>query len=382
MVSICIPFRLVVYMRHLFVFSVGCILLPACVALPDFYHSTDQIHKELQDLTYNCPGAQLRFHDATGPDAPLDILEVRSKLAPPFESRAPFTPHFGKKADPGQSKYMEDIQRIQDDAANVERPSVMMVFGEHPRELIASESGLRFVQELCSGSNEAASEALKRSDLRLIVNANPTGRKVVEGGDTCWRGNANGVDINRNFDGGWIHGAIGDPHAFGGDTPFSEPETRQLRASIQENKPRAYVSIHSGGYDLLYPYGYDRPQNSSAPEPDADAMSSLLQPISNAHCDGCPAGPLQQVLGYTAPGNDMDYAFAQGVPYAFTFEIFAGQKAHSYEPRPSFLGLQQPLQQSEDGCFKDLNPTDKEEYEDVLSRWTPAYVDLLAKLPH
>ena len=36
---------------------------------------------------------------------------------------------------------------------------------------------------------------------RMIPNANPNGRQLVEEGHYCWRGNAQGVDLNRN----WAH---------------------------------------------------------------------------------------------------------------------------------------------------------------------------------
>merc|ERR1719235_2848367 len=107
-------------------------------------------------------------------------------------------------------------------------------------------------------------------------------------------------------------------------------------------------------------------------------MSKLLEPLSSSFCNGCPYGPLKEVLGYDAPGSDMDYAFTHGVPYAFTFEIYAGQKkAHS----AAFLSFKQPLQQSSDDCFADLNPTGKEEFDDVLQRWTHAYLDFMRRLP-
>ncbi len=52
-----------------------------------------------------------------------------------------------------------------------------ILFGEHPRELISPETGLNFIQELCSRRNEPKNKRiLDNYSLRVIVNANPTAR--------------------------------------------------------------------------------------------------------------------------------------------------------------------------------------------------------------
>lgn len=52
-----------------------------------------------------------------------------------------------------------------------------LLFGEHPRELISPETGLKFVQDLCKRRTENKSKRiLDNYSLRVIVNANPSSR--------------------------------------------------------------------------------------------------------------------------------------------------------------------------------------------------------------
>ena len=71
------------------------------------------------------------------------------------------------------------------------------------------------------------------------------------------RMNANGVDLNRNFDNGvnetasldyWEKRTYEDPRRYPGETPMSEPETRWIKQLIDEFKPDAIVAVHA-------PYG-------------------------------------------------------------------------------------------------------------------------------
>lgn len=98
------------------------------------------------------------------------------------------------------------------------------------------------------------SEALRclpRGELRaaVILSGNPDG--ILRG----TRGNARGVDLNRNFPTtNWSPNAVHyksrandarDIALSPGNAPASEPETRALLALIEQLKPRAVVSLHS-----------------------------------------------------------------------------------------------------------------------------------------
>ena len=70
------------------------------------------------------------------------------------------------------------------------------------------------------------------TQLLLVRNANPDGFAHRT------RGNARGVDLNRNAAQGWRSGGV---H---GARPFSEPETRALRALVLRERPALTVWYH------------------------------------------------------------------------------------------------------------------------------------------
>jgi murein peptide amidase A len=81
------------------------------------------------------------------------------------------------------------------------------------------------------------SRRLRRSDLWTIETVNPDG--VAAG----TRGNARGVDLNRNFATGWkpIPSSSG---YYSGPKPFSEPETRGVRRFLRRLRPDVTIWYH------------------------------------------------------------------------------------------------------------------------------------------
>jgi len=82
---------------------------------------------------------------------------------------------------------------------------------------------------------------IKGVDLWVVPTINPDG--VARG----TRGNAHGVDLNRNW--GW-HWARLTGHYYSGPAPFSEPETRAFRDFLRWVKPRFVVSFHQPLYGV------------------------------------------------------------------------------------------------------------------------------------
>jgi murein DD-endopeptidase MepM/ murein hydrolase activator NlpD len=80
--------------------------------------------------------------------------------------------------------------------------------------------------------------------LYLVPALNPDG--AAAGHDIEARFNANGVDLNRNWDANWEADAVhGKTPVNPGSQPFSEPETRALRDWLIEHHVQALVSYHS-----------------------------------------------------------------------------------------------------------------------------------------
>ncbi|BDH60476.1 hypothetical protein MTP04_06060 [Lysinibacillus sp. PLM2] len=70
-----------------------------------------------------------------------------------------------------------------------------------------------------------------------------------------WKANIRGVDLNRNFDGGWITKAstkYASYKNYKGTKAFSEPESRALRDFVAKHKFKSYISYHSSGSVLYY----------------------------------------------------------------------------------------------------------------------------------
>jgi murein peptide amidase A len=75
-------------------------------------------------------------------------------------------------------------------------------------------------------------------DLWLVTSMNPDGQAVPQ------RGNARGVDLNRNFPDGW--GPIGGPGdgQYAGTGPASEPETQAIVGLVDRIRPKLTVFYH------------------------------------------------------------------------------------------------------------------------------------------
>jgi murein peptide amidase A len=74
--------------------------------------------------------------------------------------------------------------------------------------------------------------------IAIIVNSNP------DASIARTRGNANGVDVNRNFPAkNWK--AVKNRTTFNGTAPSTEPESRAIQQAIQSLNPEWIISIHS-----------------------------------------------------------------------------------------------------------------------------------------
>jgi len=61
------------------------------------------------------------------------------------------------------------------------KKKALLIFGEHPRELITAEVGLHLLKDLCKNP--------PNMNVMLILNMNPKSRSYVEKGHYCLREN-------------------------------------------------------------------------------------------------------------------------------------------------------------------------------------------------
>jgi len=339
-----------------------------------FYHSTDEIAEQARGLVENCASpATLSTVNESG--VSLDIVKVSS-------------------------------------ASSTPRNKVFAIFGEHSRELIGPETGLQLLEELCrADKSEQAKAALKDSEFALLLNGNPRSRRKVEGGDYCVRTNPDGVDLNRNWDEAWqkessVHGQDSNP----GPKPFSEPETRLIRAAVSEYDPTTFLTVHSGTLGLYMPWAYDM---SHLADRNQQQMMSVLKSLDEKHCK-CPFGAAGKEVGYSCPGTSLDWVYDKlKTPYSFAFEIFVASDRmeslrerwhrhsdhavallqaghhlasphtkHIFEAHPSdFVQLSANLtDRSDRDCFGMYNPSNEELYRSTVTNWVTAYMEMAAQV--
>jgi protein MpaA len=99
----------------------------------------------------------------------------------------------------------------------------------------------------CIHGNETAGLAITR---RLISAGAPAGTEIVvvnslnpDGCARGARGNAHGVDLNRNFPSNWARIGEGDLQ-YSGPRPLSEPESRYAVALISRLRPEITIWFH------------------------------------------------------------------------------------------------------------------------------------------
>jgi len=272
----------------------------AISSIPSFYHSSEAILEELNNLSTNCPGATLILTTTTKETStiPLTIATFTSKQTPDK------TPH----------------------------NRAMIIFGEHARELISPETALRMAQDLC-GMNEKTKElalkVLESTSIAMVPIANPLGRKAVEDDweNMCQRVNENGVDLNRNWDAHWEAPLDKSDYNYDADTnsgpkPFSEPETQALKKILDDTQPTIFITVHSGTLGMYTPYAYSRDLPTNDPS-DLGRMKNILDALDPEYCK-CPSGAAGLDVGYLCPGTCLDYAYEHHASVSFAFEIYAG----------------------------------------------------------
>ncbi|MFT5587779.1 MAG: murein tripeptide amidase MpaA, partial [Cognaticolwellia sp.] len=122
-------------------------------------------------------------------------------------------------------------------------PSWRITGAHHGDEAISSELAMEVAQALLDNTGAWAG-LIESLHITLIPVVNPDG--LAQGS----RYNANGVDLNRNYDFEWGDGT------FRGPAPFSEPETRSVRTLSLYRSHHAGLSLHAGAFNLGWPWNY------------------------------------------------------------------------------------------------------------------------------
>ena len=164
--------------------------------------------------------------------------------------------------------------------SEVKKPALLFMGGIHAREDFSVMFCMKSLDHLLyayydDGSWEGydVRALLNNVDVHFVPILNPDGLNIahngiatsnnyellkdiknVAGDDRWWKSNANGVDLNRNFDdGNWKLRTIKNPASEGyrGPSPNSEPETQAIQNYCIKNLFTMAVSLHCSG-EVLY----------------------------------------------------------------------------------------------------------------------------------
>ncbi|XP_043264933.1 carboxypeptidase B-like [Colletes gigas] len=212
---------------------------------------------------------------------------------------------------------------------NQNAPAVWIDGGIHAREWISPAAVTYIIDYLVENSENL------ETDFYILPVANPDGYEYTFVRDRLWRKNrkraigssCTGVDLNRNF--GYRWGGMGtskDPcrEIYAGSGPFSEPETNAIKNFFEASAAnfKAYLSFHSYGQFILYPWGYDKrvPPDYADLEKVGRQMSSEMRKAGGAN-SGYTVGNSATTL-YAASGGSDDWAKAiLKMKYSFTVEL-------------------------------------------------------------
>ena len=119
--------------------------------------------------------------------------------------------------------------------------------------------------------------------------------------------NANGVDLNRNWDCGWSRDAEwAGEYVSGGDHPFSEPETQALRDFFLDTKPQGVIFWEAKSTNGLASPG----QCGDSTEVSAQLAKTY------GYAAGYGVKDFESVANYRVQGDGTDWLDSQGIPAA------------------------------------------------------------------
>ncbi|EDV97053.1 zinc carboxypeptidase [Drosophila grimshawi] len=173
-----------------------------------------------------------------------------------------------------QAAKQSELQKL----SGVKGPSVLMgeknrnvIFieaGTHAREWITVSTSLNCIYQLTERYTRNI-EMLRNLRFIIVPLVNPDGYEYSRTKNRNWRKNRRpnkaskivGTDCNRNYDIFWECGPTRtNRNTYKGERPFSEPETRAMRTILDSLAPNLlfFLSLHSYGQSIMYPWGYSR----------------------------------------------------------------------------------------------------------------------------
>jgi len=290
------------------------------------------IEKAGFDVTAHFPASDIRAFDFPGDDSVYhNYAEMNAELDALVEKY----PNLAHKFTIGKSLQGRDIVGIRigahatDGLSQSSLPGIVIMGGHHAREHLSMEMPLLLAKHLLENRDGTVLRLLDTRDIFLIPQVNPDGAEfdISTGSYQMWRKNRStnngnscaGVDLNRNYGFKWGQGgSSSNPcnETYMGPVPFSEPETRAVKAFVEGHPNlKVLLTLHTYSELILYPWGvsYDGIENV------ADKATFQKMAQSMAVWNGYT--PEQSSELYITSGDTCDWAYGTLGMFAFTFEL-------------------------------------------------------------
>ncbi len=133
-----------------------------------------------------------------------------------------------------------------------------------------------------------------------------------------------GVDLNRNYGFLWedlsVQSGSSSPASdvYRGPSPFSEPETRAIKAFVEKHAFRTAISFHSGTSVIIYPWSHSK-------DPTADDLT--FRNLANRLSRITGFGHMQSSEMYSMSGDWKDWMYGTFGTIAFTIELYGNENA-------------------------------------------------------
>lgn len=212
-----------------------------------------------------------------------------------------------------------------------DEPDILYVAEHHSREVITTEIAMGWIWYLLVNYDKDfyVKSLVDSREIWVIPALNPDGYVRVGNGAFEVRKNAHEVDLNRNYGYMWGFDNVGssdnpNDETYRGFLPFSEPETKAMKAFVESHSFVTSISWHSGMEAILYPWVYTKKDT-----PDNDlyrAMSLYMSAVS-----GYPYGNSNNEAVYVANGELDDWLYGIHNVLGFTVEVYGGMSNNMWQ---------------------------------------------------
>ena len=219
-------------------------------------------------------------------------------------------------------------------AAHGSGAPVWRLLGGHHGDELASVEVTMAIASAVVQEGLLPDDWLENNSLWVVPVVNPDGVAAHT------RVNAEGVDLNRNYGWQW------QPETFrGGESAFSEPETRAIRENAVYSPPHAGLSFHSGATNIGYVWNYTT---------EAIADVETAQELASAYTEAIADEAFYWTNGadwYITNGDTTDWSYGVQGTLDFTVEV-----SEAKTPERSILDPLLPLHVSATAQFLMQSP--------------------------